>query len=346
MKQGMPTVAALAVSVAKCDFAQIGPYQAGPGSVTVTSSGDGDADLYVRRGAPPTVTEYDCKSDGDASSERCDVSGDGPVYVAVFGAASVSKVNVSVAYTTADVAAPTCLAGEMPRDAVVVKAAWTRQFDQGDLLPVYTTSGSRMESRFASTSQWISDGNATPGPADIYTVTLPSTGAKFRLPGLHIMAKELDHWMWITLWYSAFPDEDFGADRPAAIAALGPWKNYKMCVTTGYTEGDPDPRGGFAGSLGDALASVYRGVDAPTWCSNPYLEDGANNARTNCIGCHQHGGTDLTPEAILADQPAFGVTRVRNNFFTDYLWAIKGGGGEDLSSLVQAEIDYWDASDP
>ena len=41
----------------------------------------------------------------------------------------------------------------------------------------------------------------------------------------------------------------------------------------------------------------------------------------------------LTPEEILADQPHHGTTRVRNNFFTDYSWAIKGGGGEDLSSI-------------
>jgi hypothetical protein len=54
----------------------------------------------------------------------------------------------------------------------------------------------------------------------------------------------------------------------------------------------------------------------------------------------------LLPEAILADEPHFGSTRVRNNFFTDYTWAIKGGRGEDLSSIVQAEVDYWDANDP
>ena len=52
------------------------------------------------------------------------------------------------------------------------------------------------------------------------------------------------------------------------------------------------------------------------------------------------------PEAILADQPHFGSTRMRNNFFTDYTWAIKGGRGEDLSAVVQAEVDYWDANDP
>ena len=100
------------------------------------------------------------------------------------------------------------------------------------------------------------------------------------------------------------------------------------------------------GALGDALASVHSGVGGPTWCSNPYIEGGAGNASTNCIGCHQHGGTDTTAEKILEAQPKFGVTRVRNNFFTDYLWAIKGGAGDDLSSHIQAEVDYWDASDP
>ncbi len=187
------------------------------------------------------------------------------------------------------------------------------------------------------------------GPDAIYTATLPTTGAVFRMPGMHIMSKELDHWLWITLWWSPDPDRDFGADRPAAIAQLpGPWKNYKMCAVAGYVENDPDPRGGFAGSLGDSLAAVSAargGTGAPSWCSNPYIELGDGNAATNCIGCHQHGGTGLLPEAILTDEPHFGSTRVRNNFFTDYTWAIKGGRGEDLSAVVQAEVDYWDAND-
>jgi hypothetical protein len=82
----------------------------------------------------------------------------------------------------------------------------------------------------------------------------------------------------------------------------------------------------------------------PSWCSNPYLEQGTGNAGTNCIGCHQHGGTGLLPEDILAGAH-HGTPRVRNNFFTDYLWAIKGGRGEELSAIVQAELDYWDAAD-
>jgi hypothetical protein len=233
----------------------------------------------------------------------------------------------------------------MPRDAVIVKADWRRQLSN-ELLPIYDTSAARMTSRFSSDAQWVSDGVAGPASDEIYTALIASSGAKFRMPALHIMSKELDHWMWITLWWSPSPNSDFGADRPAAISSLpGPWKNYKMCVSTQYLEGDPDPRGGQAGTLGDSLAAVSHGAGSPSWCSNPYLEAGPGNAGTNCIGCHQHGGTDLSPETILT-LPHHGSTRVRNNFFTDYSWAVKGGGGDDLSAVVQAEIDYWDANDP
>jgi len=261
----------------------------------------------------------------------------------LFGAAP-GHADVEVDYVTEDVRDPTCLDGEMPRDAVVVKADWIRQFP-GETIPIYDTSGARMSSRLGGEQTWTADGVADPQPDEIYTVELP-TGGRFRLPALHIMSKELDHWVWITLWYSTSPDTDFGADRPASVAALpGPWSHYKMCVATTYLEADPDPRGGQTGTLGDALAAVHRGVGGPTWCSNPYLEEGKSNAITNCIGCHQHGGTALQPADILA-APDHGVTRTRNNFFTDYLWVIKGGGGEDLSSTVQAEVDFWDANDP
>src|SRR6185503_8774346 len=233
----------------------------------------------------------------------------------------------------------------MPRDAVLVKSDWRRQL-VGENLPYFDTSAARMRERLASKADWADgDGSANPDPSKIYTVTLPN-GNTFRMPALHVMTKELDHWQWITLWWSPTPDTDFGADRPASVANLpGPWANYKMCTVTAYLEGDPDPYGGFAGTLGDSLAAVTT-TDMPSWCSNPYLELGPGNAQTNCIGCHQHGGTMLTPLETLETLPHHGSTRVRNNFFTDYLWAIQGGQGEDLSAIVQAEVDYWDANDP
>ncbi|MDQ3368495.1 MAG: PPC domain-containing protein [Myxococcota bacterium] len=344
MRPGQVVVQSDALAIAACGWQLLGPYQAGSGPVKVTMRGDGDADLYVRRGLAPDPQQYDCKAASGDSTEACSVAGDGPVYVAVFGAAA-GEVEVDVEYLQADVVDPTCLDGETPRDGVLVKADFRRQLP-GELLPVFDTSGARMRSRLRGAATWNSDGVADPQPAAIYTVQLPTSGQRFRLAGLHIMSKELDHWMWITLWWSPDPDTDFGADRPAAIAALpGPWRHYKMCVTTSYLERDPDARGGQLGSLGDAVAAVHGGVGAPSWCSNPYLEQGDHNAGTNCIGCHQHGGTELAPQVILDELPRFGSTRVRNNFFTDYLWAIKGGNGEDLSSIVQAELDYWDAND-
>ena len=342
VKPGVATTAVEQVAVDSCAWKVLGPFMAGAGTVKVTARGDGDADLYVRKGSAPTPDEHDCKSAGGTSEETCSVDGDGAVFVAVFGA-KTSTLDVSIEYVSADVAQPTCLDGEMPRDAVLIKADWHRKLP-GENLPVFDTSASRLREHLAGFADWAEgDGSTNPSSDEIYTLQLPN-GNEFRLPALHIMTKELDHWLWITLWYSPTPDTDFGADRPTTLP--GPWKNYKMCVASSYLEGDADPRGGQAGSLGDALAAVNRGVGSPTWCSNPYLERGAGNAATNCIGCHQHGGTMLTPEDILATEPHHGSTRVRNNFFTDYLWAIKGGQGEDLSSLVQAEVDYWDANDP
>lgn len=334
------------LAIAECEWRVLGPFIASAGAdVVVTTTGAGDADLYVRRGAAPEPDAFDCRAAGDASDETCTTGGGGPIYVAIFGARA-SEVTVEIEYLAEDVEEPTCLHGEMPRDAVLVKADWRRKL-AGQNLPYFDTSAARMRERLAHDADWASgDGSADPDASAIYTLTLPN-GSEFRLPALHVMTKELDHWLWITLWWSPSPDTDFGADRPASVAALpGPWRNYKMCVVTSYVEGDPDPRGGMPGTLGDALAEVSGGPGTPTWCSNPYLELGAGNAATNCIGCHQHGGTDLTPEEILATLPHHGSTRVRNNFFTDYLWAIQGGRGEDLSAIVQAEVDYWDASDP
>ncbi|MBA3397355.1 MAG: PPC domain-containing protein [Deltaproteobacteria bacterium] len=344
VREGQLVVETEAMEVGACDWQLLGPFQAGTAKVTVTMRGTGDADLYVRRGLAPDPHTFDCRARGGDSNERCTIDGGGPVYVAVFGA-DAGAVDVSIEYLQADVIAPTCLGTAMPRDGVLVKADWRRHL-QGELLPIFDTSGARMASRLRGEATWNSDGVADPQPSAMYTVTLPSSGQRFRMAALHIMSKELDHWMWITLWWSPTPDTDFGADRPASIAALpGPWANYKMCVATSYTERDPDPRGGRPGSLGDALAAVHGGVGAPSWCSNPYLEQGPHNAGTNCIGCHQHGGTELQPQAILDELPHQGSTRVRNNFFTDYLWAVKGGNGDDLSAIIQAEVDYWDAND-
>ena len=176
-------------------------------------------------------------------------------------------------------------------------------------------------------------------------------GSTFRMPALHLITKELREWLWITIWWSPEPDTDFGADRPAAITQLGgPWKNYKMCVVTGYEEKDPDPTGGFPtgkGSLGDALKATYKGVGAPTWCSNQYIERGTHNAQTNCIGCHQHAGTTETSESILQAPDKFpeaSRTKLRKNFPADYLWAVTSAP-ERLAGIIEDQVKHYDQVD-
>lgn len=249
----------------------------------------------------------------------------------------------------------TCVDEEFPKDAAVIKAAWLRS-DFGMKVPVRSTSAEALKARFAGTVDeggW-GKGDAAdeqaPDESSIYSVKM-TDGSSFRMPALHLVTKELREWLWITIWWSPEPDTDFGADRPAEITKLGgPWKNYKMCVVTGYEEKDADPTGGFPtgkGSLGDALKAVHQGVGAPTWCSNQYVERGTHNAQTNCIGCHQHAGTNLRSEAVLGDAtafPDFGRTKVRKNFPADYVFAAVQPP-ESIASGMQTQVEHFDSVD-
>lgn len=256
-----------------------------------------------------------------------------------------------------------CFDEELPPDAVLIKAQWVRA-DFGRDLPAYDTDGASLDRLLAGTAHWGEDGDrrADPTPEQIHTIRLRD-GSVFRLAGLHIMTKELRHWQWISLWWSDLPDRDFGEDRPARIRdELAPvWSNYKMCVVDWYEEGDPDVTRwyGDAPSLAAALEAVDGGEGAPTWCSNPYIEHGRHNARTNCIGCHQHGGStvmgdrdgDGAPdafdlEAVIDDErlfPATGRVQVRELFPADYLWSLTRV--DDLAHVIESEAAHFDRAD-
>jgi hypothetical protein len=220
-----------------------------------------------------------------------------------------------------------CFSREFAADAAVMKASWRRNdalVTAG--LPVIDTSAASLSKRLSGELDkggWTLKGlpMKKAGPEDAYSVTL-SDETGYSLVGLHVMTKELRHWVWVTVWWSATPDEDFGQDRPEEIKALGaPWNNYKMCVVTDFEEKDTDPRGGFEGSLGDALAAVH---GKTTWCSNGFIEKGEHNAQTNCIGCHQHAGDVNALGGVLTDEtkfPATGREQVRKGFPADYSWA-------------------------
>ncbi|MFT5756502.1 MAG: serine protease [Alteromonadaceae bacterium] len=60
------------------------------------SGGSGDADLYVKRGAEPTTSDYDCRPFEGGNNESCDVNLDSPelVYIKLIGYSQFSGVEL------------------------------------------------------------------------------------------------------------------------------------------------------------------------------------------------------------------------------------------------------------
>jgi hypothetical protein len=87
-------------AIAKSAWKQYGPFKvAANANLTAVLEGDGDADLYVRKGAAPTAASYDCRPYRDGSAEQCTVTGGSDVYVAVNGYAANSNFKIKITYT-------------------------------------------------------------------------------------------------------------------------------------------------------------------------------------------------------------------------------------------------------
>ena len=74
-----------------------------------TAGGSGDADLYVKYGAPPTLTDYDCASTSPTTSESCaiPVVQGGTYYVLVEAFAQINNVSLTGSYTSSTYLPPT-----------------------------------------------------------------------------------------------------------------------------------------------------------------------------------------------------------------------------------------------
>lgn len=87
-------------AVAKSAWKQLGPYNLAAGqNLTAVMTGDGDADLYVRKGAAPTATAYDCRPYQSGTAEQCTIVGPAVVYVGVNGYAATSNYALEITYT-------------------------------------------------------------------------------------------------------------------------------------------------------------------------------------------------------------------------------------------------------
>lgn len=334
-----------AVSLPRCGAHLAGPYfVASGGSLTARVEGAAEGvDLRVIEGVATSAASR-CAA---GASAGCTVRGPGlfMVRVAANGAAASGMLDVRYTPPSAD---PTpCIRGAFPANAATVALEW-RRADLGMPLPTYDTSAAGLARRLApgADPSWgAGDGAAEPGPDSAYTMRLPS-GTTFRLAAMHIRTREVDHWLNITLWWSPRPDEDFGADRSASVRALGgPWSSYKMCVASEFDEQDPDPSGGFATdapSLAAALRAVHEGRGGPSWCSNPYIDQGPGLVRSNCVGCHQHAMSGVRPADVQNDPvryPSNARTQVRNNAPSDGFWGLDAG--DNLASVISEAVEYW-----
>lgn len=86
-------------SLARNQTRSFGPFKAGVGTFRASTTGTGDIDLYARRGAVPTTTTYNCKSDGSTATESCgfSVTASGDVYVLLKGY-TAGNYNLTVTY--------------------------------------------------------------------------------------------------------------------------------------------------------------------------------------------------------------------------------------------------------
>ena len=74
---------------------------AGMSNLTVTTSGgSGDADLYVRRGAQPTTSSYDCRPYKSGNAESCSFTNPQAAvwHISVYGYSAVSGLTLTATY--------------------------------------------------------------------------------------------------------------------------------------------------------------------------------------------------------------------------------------------------------
>ena len=90
-------------TIVKGEWKHYGPYETGAGVISAVMTGLRDADLYLRIGAEPTTSSYDCRPYGGTSYETCSASGPGRLYVSVKGFASSASYTLEITYNPADV---------------------------------------------------------------------------------------------------------------------------------------------------------------------------------------------------------------------------------------------------
>lgn len=238
----------------------------------------------------------------------------------------------------------TCESLAWPDHAVFIKTSWRRSED-GFAVERFATDPLSLVEQWQGSSWKVS---ASGEPAATETFALRTTaGQKFHLVGMHASLRIEGEWFWTSLWNGPTPLEDLAADQPAAFTA--PWTHYRLCSLYGWSRPllkqtiGPDWPPAIAG-----LAQSIQGHATADWCSNPYLELGTNNHKTNCIGCHQFAGNTWTRADFtrrLTSTPDELISRSPLPGSADFVWSLFAGP-EPLIQPLMDSIEYFDVYDP
>ncbi len=237
-----------------------------------------------------------------------------------------------------------CLSLSWPVHTVFLKTAWRRS-EEGFLVDSFATDAKALAMQWGK-PQWTRDEAYEPLADQSYFIR-SRTGQKFHLVGLHASAKFDERWFWTSFWLGKDPQQDYASDQPQDWSS--PWQNYRQCSIFDWSqplrEQDIDPQ--WPKPIGE-LAEKLKLLNPAHWCSNPYLEVGVNNQKTQCIGCHQYAGFDWSGKELnrrLQDNLPSLLAPGEQQGPTDAIWSLFSGPSPLIFAVLDS-IDYFDVYDP
>jgi len=271
----------------------------GASNFTVTTSGsNGDADLYVRAGAAPNTSTYDCRSWTSTSNETCTNASPaaGDHYIGVYAYSSFTNLTVSVSYTGGGGnVAPTASFGS----------------STSNLTASFTDSSTDSDGTITGWAWTFGDGGTssaqnpshTYGSAGTYSVTLTVTDNG----GLTDSATQN-----VTV-----------TAPPGNINPVAAFSSSTSGLTASFTDASTDSDGtvtGWAWTFGDGGTS---GSQNP---SNTYSANGTYTVTLTVTD--NDGGTDSTSQSVTVSSGGGGWVVVDSNDFEGG-WGIWNDGGSD-----------------
>ena len=232
----------------------------------------------------------------------------------------------------------------LPDQSVFLKTAWRRSED-GFTLEFFPTDVDSLRQQWQE-EHWTADSKGEPQFDETFAIRTQS-GLKFHLVAMHATLKVAGQWFWSSIWLGRDPAKDFSAEQPEQW--LKPWISYRMCSVYGLHAPlrEQSIESSWPADL-IRIAQELQTLAEPNWCSNPYLEPGINNQKTNCSGCHQFAGLNWNQQEfkrrLTTDLPSL-IQPSPVNGPSDFIWSLFVGP-EPLIFPIMDSLEYFDVYDP